>query len=190
LQPLSPTDCDIKATFEGFQAGAPGGLFVAAHGTHADTLVLRIPDTQSSLRSLLIEPRLPPLGDNSIDIRAVLQVLQLWSEARVAGPLAANRRDHIAKRILGFFYGQLAGSDRARIEAAYLATPAAGHIREQLVRSVGSRPAFAVILSRDHHKLAANINAGQRWFAEITARYKSLIIQSCVILHSAWQAIL
>jgi hypothetical protein len=172
LQPLAAIDCDTKAVIEGFHAEAPGGLFVAAHGTHSDTLVLSISDTQSSLQSLLIEPRLPPSGDNSIDIRAILQVLQLWSEARVAGPLAANRRDHIANRILGFLYGQLAGPNWARIEAVYLASPAAGYLREQLVRSVGGRPAFAVILARDHHKLTANINSGQRWFAEIAARYK------------------
>ncbi len=172
LQPLTPIDCDPKAAIEGFQAEAPGGLFVAAHGKHADPLVLSIPDTQSTLQSLLIEPRLPPPGDNLVDIRAILQLPQLWSESRVAGPLAANRRDHIAKRILGFLYGHLAGPDWARIEAAYLTSPGAEQVRQQLVRSVGGRPAFAVILYRDHHKIATNITSGQRWFAEIADRYK------------------
>jgi hypothetical protein len=119
----------------------------------------------------LIEPRFPPTGGNSIDICAVLKMLQLWSEARVAGALAANRRDHVANRILGFLYSQLAGPDWTRIEAAHLVAPAAAHVREQLMRSVGGRPAFAVILSRDHHKIAENINLGQRWFAEIASRY-------------------
>jgi hypothetical protein len=102
----------------------------------------------------------------------ILNLLHLWSEARLVGPLVSIRRSRIIDRIINRLYSRLCGSRWADAETAYLSNPDSEPAVQQLQRSVGGSPGFSAILRRDYERMEAGTNVGTQWFSEVAARYQ------------------
>jgi hypothetical protein len=149
----------------------PGGLFVARHGDLRDTTVVSTPQIELGLQGLIIEPNLRSLDSPNVSLEGILELLLLWGQARIVGPLAAIRRARIVSRLTNCAYAKLCGNRWAQAEAAFLDNPESLPALQNLERSVGSSPGFPVVLRRDHERMEAGIVPGTQWYTEVARRY-------------------
>ncbi|MDO8589230.1 MAG: hypothetical protein Q7T82_19560 [Armatimonadota bacterium] len=171
-RPALPTRLPAETVLAGFQMQPPGGLIEASHGDFLDTIIVSTPQIEGGLQSLDIEPDLHELDSGNIQVRHVLDLLRLWSEARLVGPLVGIRRNRVLGRLINLLYSRLCGRKWAEAEAAYLSDPQSLSALQQLERSVGGSQAFPVILLRGHDRMEAGTGPGTEWYAEVAAEYK------------------
>ncbi|MGC2162271.1 MAG: hypothetical protein WA634_10205 [Silvibacterium sp.] len=171
-RPAEPVILDIQSVLAGYQVPSPGGLFEARHGELADTMIVSLPQIERGFQGLVIEPDLQDIDGDSFPIVHVLELLRLWSEARILGPLVGIRRRRVVERILNRLYSRLCGRRWAEAEAAYLSNPQSEPELRQLERLVGGSPGFVAILRRDQTKIEAGTGPGAEWFADVAARYQ------------------
>ncbi len=171
-RPAEPIALDTEAVLAGLLIEPPGGLFVAQHRELLDTVVVSTPQIEGGLKGLVVEPDLSNLDRGPIEVKRILHLLQVWSEARLAGPLVGIRRGRIIERLLPQLYVRLCGSRWAQAEAAFLSNPQSASALEQLERSIGGSQGFPVVLRREHDKMEAGTGPGTQWYAEVAARYR------------------
>jgi len=94
---------------EGLCVGAPGGLLEAKNGKFRDAINVSIPLSGSGFGSLLVEPDLKTIMGDHFPLTSILQLLKLWSEARVLGPLVTLRRNRVVDRIANRLFARLCG---------------------------------------------------------------------------------
>ena len=169
--PTESKPVEIKAALAGFMVEPPGGLFIAQQGEHSDVIVVSSPQIMGGFQGLGIEPDLNDLKHGPIQIRRILRILRLWIDARLVGPLVEIRRDHVTRAILQCLYSRLLGNRWAEAEAAYLLRPGSDAALQQLERSVGGPPNFAIVLRREHDSVGAGTVPPVKWFAELATRY-------------------
>lgn len=168
-QPLTDTELGHASMVAGISVTNPGGLFVARQGDTRDALVVSTPEVHG-LRELLISP--DPHALNSQSIRPLLAAANLWQQARLAGPLAGLRRDHVVNALLECFFGKLCGTNWARLERQYIETPSAQDTVDQFSRMFDRRSAgFNVVLRRDFARMNEGVGAGTNWFFDTASRY-------------------
>jgi hypothetical protein len=155
-----------------FQIPSPGGLFEARQGDLQDTIIVSLPQIEGGLRGLLIEPDLHDLDANTITNVSILDVVRLWSNARIVGPLVDIRRQRIIDRLMDRLYSRLCGQKWAQAEAGYRSNPYSGFALQRLQQSVGGPPAFSSLIQRDYSTIASGKESETQWFAEIAARYQ------------------
>ena len=149
-------------------AEEPGGLFYARQGQQYDCLVVSSSRAAAALNELVVEPDLKGAPET---LPALLLILVLWHEARLAGPLADSRRDLIERRLLDRLYLLLCGSRWSHAEEAFFDCPV-GHDFQQLERAIEARmPSFAVVLRQACAMMQQGTSSGARWFAEVADRY-------------------
>ena len=103
----------------------------------------------------------------------ILDLLRLWSEARLLGPLAGIRRSRIVERLANRLYSRLCGRKWGEAETAYLSNLQIGNANSSsLERQVGGSPGFTVVLRRDFGRMEAGTGPGTQWYAEVAARYQ------------------
>jgi hypothetical protein len=156
-------------TLAGITASNPGGLYFACHADVTDSLVVSTPQVQG-LQGLLVNPDQNQLA--SLGAKALLSAATVWSEARLAGVLAAHRRDHVVCALLQAFYAKLCGDRWAKAERDFLYNPTAPHVIEELQRMFDKKSAgFNVVLRRDASNMDGGTGRGTNWFAEVANRY-------------------
>jgi len=170
-RPSEAVTLNIDRFLTGFQVEPPGGLFEAKKGAFVDTIVVSAPQIKGGLRGLVIEPDLRNL-EATVHVIEVLNLLRLWSEAHLVGPLVGLRRDRIISRLLHHLYSRLCGNRWAEAETSYISNPNSASALQQLQRLVAGSPGFAAVLKRDHDRMDADTDSGTRWFADIAARYQ------------------
>lgn len=166
-QPGTSRSLDRAALLEGVVVEEPGGFFVATQGQHRDALVVSSSRGFTGLENLLVEPELDGLGS---DPARLLTFVDLWHRARLAGPLAESRRQHIVERLLSCLYASICGPRWSKAEAAFLRNPRARNFRP-LEQAIQTRTGFPAVLRLDHARMAQGTAAGSRWFGEVAARY-------------------
>jgi hypothetical protein len=121
----------------------------------------------AGFRDLVVEP---DLNGAPQDVMALLSLVELWHQARLAGPLADSRRDLIVRRLLARLYLALCGSRWSHAEDAFFRNP---HLRDfqQLERAVEGRASFAMVLRQGYAKMEQDTALGARWFSEVADRY-------------------
>jgi hypothetical protein len=166
-RPDAPQALDSASAMAGKVAEEPGGLFYARQGEHHDALVVSSSRGAVGFRDLLVEP---DLNGGPPDVTALLSLVDLWHQARLAGPLADSRRDLIARRLLARLYLALCGSRWSHAEDAFFRNP---HVQDfqQLERAVEGRASFAVVLRQSCAKMEQGTTLGARWFSEVAGRY-------------------
>ena len=171
-RPAEPVSLDTQSVLAGYQVPSPGGLFEARSGELADTMIVSLPQIERGFQGLVIEPDLQDIDGDSFPIVHVLELLRVWSEARILGPLVGIRRRRVVERILNRLYSRLCGHRWAEAEAAYLSNPQSEPELRQLERLVGGSPGFVAILRRDQTKIEVSTGPGAEWFADVAARYQ------------------
>jgi hypothetical protein len=167
-RPAAPQALDSASAMEGMVAEEPGGLFYVRQGEHQDALLVSSSRGAVGFRDLVVEPELsgaPP------DIAALLSLIELWHQARLAGPLAESRRDLISRRLLDRLYVELCGSRWSYAEEAFFRNPQVQDF-QQLERAVEGRASFAVVLRQSCAKMEQGTASGAHWFSEVAGRYE------------------
>lgn len=172
MRPGSLRTLDSHAALAGVAVTEPGALFFATQGAHQDALVVSSSQNIVGLQGLLVEPERASLDQATADILHGLNLVDLWHEARLAGPLANDRRDHITRRLVEKIYGRLCGERWSELEEAFLGNPDAPRLLQELERGIGGLPGFPVILRRDFINFAQGVNIGVKWFGEVAQRYE------------------
>jgi len=175
-RPAESMSLGAENVLTGFQVPTPGGLFEAQHGEFLDTMIVST-QIEGGFQGLVIEPDLHDLDGGTIQIRHILDLLRLWNEARLLGPLVGMRRSRVIDRLVNRLYSRLCGSRWAEAEAVYLSNPQSEPAMRQLERLVGGLPGFSVILRRDYERMEAGTGPGTQWYAEVAARYQVCLEQ-------------
>ncbi len=171
----SPADTitiDTGAVLPGYTVHSPGGLFVAKHGEILDTIVVRVPQIEKNFQELGIKPDLRKLDVASFQVEQMLDLLRLWIQARVVGPLAGYQRGRVIAGLANHLYARLCGSKWAKAEAAFISDPKSAFALQQLERLVCKFQGFPIILQREHERMDAGMGPGTQWYAEVAQRHE------------------
>ncbi len=171
-RPAAPLYLNAEDILGGLQMEPPGGLFVARQVEHLDSIIVSSPQIKGGFQALVIEPDLRDLDSNAIQVKHVLELLRLWSEARLVGPLVGLRRTRVVERLINRLYSRLCGDKWARAEVAYLSKPQSAIALQQLEQLVGGLQGFPFILRRDYEKMEAGTGPETQWYAEVAKRYQ------------------
>lgn len=171
-RPLKVVQLKPETARAGIAVAPPGGLFLAKHGAHSDSVAISTGLTGEGLQGLSVRPGVPELSNGSVSPADALRVLALWHEARLSGFLATVRHQQVLDGLLQAVFGALCGTDWAEGEARFRSNPRSPHTLEYLKAEVDKRPSFAAVLRQDHSRMDGNAAQGARWFAEVAARYK------------------
>lgn len=169
--PARSTSLNLEGVIEGFEVEAPGGLFEVRHGKFRDTINVSIPPNGHGFTDLAIEPDLRELDDEHYALTTILEVLRLWSEARLVGPLVGIRRNRIIERLANRLYSKIGGQRWADAEAGYLADSRSGFGRQRLERALEVPHSFSVVLSHEFDRMENGTSSGTHWFANAASRY-------------------
>lgn len=161
-----PIDSDAAAA--GIEVSEPGGLYFTKQGEFRDILVVSS-SRRATLTDLIIEPNTAGLESNTT---ALLELIGIWHQARVAGPLAENRRTHIVCCLIDKLYAALCGARWAWVEADFFCNRRALS-NVQFDQAMGIGPRFPAALRQNRTQAADNIAASARWFSDAACqRYK------------------
>lgn len=170
-RPAKPNLLPTGAALDGFKSEAPGGLYSVQNAQHRDCLVVSTPQISNGFRGLVANADLSDLQGNTVSTEFILQLLDRWVDARLAGPLAKIRRDRVIKSLTGFLYARLCGLRWARAEEAYLSCTDTDSALQNLEAAVGGSSGFAATLRRNCEKMEEGTELGVRWFASVASRY-------------------
>ena len=168
-QPLTDNVLEHGVMLAGQTVANPGGMFVASHADTRDALVVSTPEVHG-FGELLVSPDTNALANE--DVRSLLSAATLWQQARLAGPLAGLRRDHVVNALLQGFFGKLCGERWARLERQYMDQPSAQSTIIELGQMFDRKSGgFNVMLRRDFAKMNEGTGPGSNWFFDIASRY-------------------
>jgi hypothetical protein len=171
-RPLRAVPLAPETALSGITVASPGGLFLATHGVHFDTVAVSTGLTGEGLQGLSVRPSFGELSNGSVTPAEALRGLALWYGTRLSGFLAGVRHQQVVDGILQAVFGTLCGSDWADGEARFRSNPRSPRALEFLKMQVDTRPSFAAVLCQDHSKMDRNAAEGTRWFADVAVRYK------------------
>lgn len=171
-RPLTAVRLTPEMGLSGITVAPPGGLFLAKHGAHSDTVAVSSGLTGEGLQGLSVRPAFGELSNGSVTLAETLRLLALWHEARLSGFLATVRHQQVIDGFLQAVFEALCGPDWVEGEARFRSNPGSPHALEFLKMEVDKRPSFAAVLRQDHSRMDGNAVQGARWFADVAARYK------------------
>ena len=165
--PASPGSLDSASAMAGAVVEEPGGLFCAEQGEQHDAVVVSSSRAAADFHDLVVEP---DLNGAPQDVTVFLALIELWHQARLVGPLADSRREHICRRLLSRLYDNLCGSRWGHAEDAFFRNPQSQDF-QQLERAIEAPGGFAVVLRQSCVKMEQGTSSGARWFGEVADRY-------------------
>lgn len=148
-RPASAISIERERLNADYAPAAPGGLCVASYDAQRQSLVVSMPRVEGGLAGLLIDPILDSLPWDDGAVKTLLGLAEMWSSARLAGPLAAARRDRVVYGLKQQVVRILCGHDWTLAEAAYIQSPGAESDLRRLADRIGGNPAFGFVLTRD-----------------------------------------
>jgi len=169
-RPAQAQPLNNELVLAGHNALSPGGLFEARKGEFKSAVIVSPPETIKGLQGILVEPDLCDLQTGADQIQKTCDLLRVWIEAKLAGPLAGMRRGRVASCILSRIYEPVCGRRWIEAESQCGSRPSPDSIM-QLQRSIGALPGFGAILRRDFQRMDANTLLGTEWFADSANRY-------------------
>lgn len=172
--PHQPISIDFEQAAEGIEPDAPGGLFVATYGDHAETLVVSARKVDGGLHGLLVEPKFAEFDETRDLALDLIKAIRVWSGARLTGTLAAQRRLLVVERLQERLYEVMCGPEWAEAERNYRRGDRSSEACiEGFLTCFERDRTFAFVLARDARKFAHMAdNVRQREFAALAQRYK------------------
>ncbi|MET3414543.1 hypothetical protein [Methylobacterium sp. 1030] len=157
----------------GIEPQPPGGLVVANYADRREALVVSMRKVDGGFGGLIVEPKFEKIVRTQDQALAVLKSVVAWSDSRLAGVLASERRERVVRRLKERLYSILCGANWERAESRLelgLSTQAGV---EGLLRCFGDKRVFALVLARDATKFARMPDqVRKREFAALAQRYK------------------
>lgn len=178
--PAHPTVVSKDDTAKEWIPDGDGGLCVATYSDQSQALVVSMPQVTGGFTGLLIEPRFDALPAGNAAVSTILDLVQLWSSARLAGPLASQRRDRVVQGLGAHLIRLLCGADWLSAEAAYARSPKNEQDLRRLADRVGAPAAFSIVLSRDAILYRSMAKAERlNHYASLAQRYRVADRDSC-----------
>lgn len=149
----------------------PGALYVARSANHSDALIASYGLTQGGFQGLGVKPNIEDIPKKRLSLSEVLLALDLWSSARLAGPLAGFRRDQVTIDLTKAIFARMCGDQWVTAESNFRASPKpkTGPTLEALQCKVCSLGGFGAVIKRDYAKfLGAD---AFEWYAGISHRF-------------------
>jgi len=168
--PCKATVPEAERLSSGFEVPGAGGLLEARNGNFGDVIVASTPRIDGGLQGLLIEPDLRDLTAEAVTLQQLMELIGMWADARLVGPLVDMRHNRVVTRLVTAFFSRVCGARWAGAETAYLSDMKSEGAQQQLQRLIGS-PGFAAILRRDHERMEQGTGPGKAWFAVVAHRY-------------------
>jgi hypothetical protein len=171
-KPLQKELIDLGKIGQGIEPVTPGGLFVASYGDQEVSLVVGTRKVDGGFGGLLIEPQFPTAPRSKELAFAIVKAIISWSDARLAGALATDRRARVVMRLKEYLYGVMCGPNWADAERDLRLGSSSDLAIEALIQCFERKRAFAVVLARDAVKYARYVDhVRQREFACLAQRY-------------------
>ena len=170
-RPLEQELIDAAAIGRGIEPVAPGGLFVARASDHEVSLVVGMRKVDG-FGGLLVEPKFANVPRTRKQALAIVQAIVSWSDARLAGALAMERRARVVARLKEHLYETMCGPNWANAERGLrLGSPSEVAV-EALLKCFENKRVFALVLARDAAKYARlPDHVRQREFSCLAHRY-------------------
>jgi len=156
---------------KGITIDGAGGLFVAQSGDDCDAIIVSAYQESSGFQGLIVESDLTHLQTADTEPRTILHLLELWMDARLAGPLAGIRRDRVVLRLCQCLYTRMCGSRWGKAEIAFLGNTESAGLLDALVGLVDRRPSFGIVLHRDAGATESGTAERTNWFAALAAQF-------------------
>lgn len=170
-KPLEEELLDAEAIGRGLEPMTPGGLFVARAGDHEVSLVVGMRKVDG-FGGLLVEPQFAKSPRSKERALAVVQAIISWSDARLAGALATQRRARVLGRLKEHLYEIMCGPNWANAERGLRGGSPPDVAVEALLQCFEKKRVFALVLARDAIKYARLVDhVRQREFASLAHRY-------------------
>jgi hypothetical protein len=170
-RPLKGESYATEKALAGMIVAPPGGLFIAMHGEHHDSIAVSTGLTADGFEGLSAKPSFADCRNGSVSLENSLKALELWQNARLAGFLAEFRRQEIKEGLTATIYETICGPEWAKAEAAYLRNPSSRQAINNLQHAVHTRTAFAAVLRRDYTKIDRDLVKALGWYKELATRY-------------------
>lgn len=139
-------------------AGAQAGLYVASTGSHRRSVV--IPTQVRTLQDLNVEPRIRQGRRTPADIVALLQLIELWGDARLTGSIDSGFKCRkVLEALLRQIFAVIGGGRWGNVEQAFNGlmkdgrTEALREARREISHQ-RHEEALGVVLERDAEELA------------------------------------
>jgi hypothetical protein len=157
----------------GFKPAAPGGLFVATYGDKREALIVSMPKVDGGFGGLLINPSFGEVAESPEGLVALIGAIIAWSDARLVGTLAAQRRDHVVACLKERMFAVLCGGRWAQAERRYLQGVDGETNTELMVDYFNPSRTFGTVLARDAVKYSLMPDHVRlREFSSLAHRYK------------------
>lgn len=170
-RPLKGLRLAPEAVLSGITVAAPGGLFVARHGTHSDTVAVSTGLTGEGLQGLSVRPSFAEALNGSVAVTACFQALEQWRKARLAGFLSTVRSEQVTRGFIEAIYEVLYGSEWKKAETFFRQNPKSQQAIDRLQVAVHTQRGFAAVLRRDHQKIGGDLAKAVSWYKGLAKRY-------------------
>lgn len=145
LEPIS-----LELATEGFLPENEGGLCVVSYGEIQQALIVSMPTVVGGLRGLLVQPSLANLLPYSMSMMPrIASLIEIWSTAKLVGPLAGNRRDRAVTALRGVLCEFVCGRNWIDAENEYASSPKGVSNLKRFAGATGAPAAFNFVLARD-----------------------------------------
>lgn len=170
--PLGHQEVENTKVYSEFDVPAPGGLYLAKRGEYKDGVVVAATGRVTQLGDLGGRPTFPQLTSGEVNPAQALQVLSLWSEARLTGFMPDIRRRIVTDRLVEALFEYICGADWVQAEERYRANSSVDRHRDVLTRMVIRNNGFAAAI-RIHHESQnfSSMPSVVSWFGGLAARF-------------------
>lgn len=146
--PTTSSSLEVRDSSSPIRPAGHGGLYVAETGGHRAGIVVSVPG-KGSLQDLADRPRLDFPLKNGDAVASLLHWLRDWSQARMVGPLATQRRAIALRGMEDQLFETMCWASWIDAERKYReASPGDLRAKERLENAVHQPASFAVGLSR------------------------------------------
>jgi hypothetical protein len=150
----------------------PGGLYVASHETHRDSVAISCLSRGNGFEKLGLSTDLSDILDGTIQITEALVALREWMDARLVGGLVEIRQLQIVRNLHSAIYSSLCGKDWGDIEAAYLSDIKNQTISDVLYKKITRvTSGFSAMLEKERNIFAGDLEDATEWYTALAARY-------------------
>jgi hypothetical protein len=103
-------------------------------------------------------------------LKKAVEVLDMWSSARLAGSLAEVRRTQVTRGLSDAIFARICGKNWITAEQTFLGNPRGASSTDALQHKVCDFGGFGVVI-KDNYQKFLSAEAGA-WYAELCKRYK------------------
>ena len=166
-RPLESVPFTLDDARSGCVVEPPGGLFVATHGRHRDSVFVSAGAVQEGLRGLQVKSSFSDLPRGAHALSNYFRLLGLWSDARLYGFLARLRHNQVINSTVDALRAVLCGENWARAEKHFRSRPGKRASIDPLAAAVDKHTHFGNMLL-DRSKTDGVVTSA--WFVDAAAR--------------------